>query len=158
VIDQDHVLTDEDFETAKANGISKANLRIRFYRLYWDKEDCISIPVQPHKKHDGWRVKCKELGIVKLATFDKRMKYGWDAETAATTPAMTKEQVGERIRKMKRKYPKWVYEAIEKNNVPHKTFLNRMNSRTVDWTLEEACTAPKGMALADWRLRGDEHD
>jgi hypothetical protein len=152
IMDLDHVLTDKDYEIAKRNGIRRAVVHTRFNRLFWDKEDCISKPVQSYNDHDGWRKECKRLGKVHLATFDQRIKRGWKPEEAATL-VLTEEERIERIRQAKRKYPAWVYAELGKNGVPRQTFLNRMNSSTADWTMEEACTAPKGVRLADWRLR-----
>jgi hypothetical protein len=150
ITDLEHVLTEKDFEIAKRNGIRRALVRERFNRSYWDKEECISKPVRPYNV--GWRKKCKELGKVNLATFDQRIKRGWKPEEAATL-VLTEEERIERIRQAKRKYPAWVYEALEKNGVPRQSFLNRMNLPDTKWTMEEACTAPKGVRLADWRLR-----
>jgi hypothetical protein len=152
VTDLEHILTEKDFEIAEANGIPRKLVRERFNRLFWDKKDCITKPVRGYRD-DEWRMRCKELGIVDISTFDQRKLRGWDGKEAATKPKMSYEEVVQRIKKVHCKYPGWVYESIEKHGIPKQTFLNRMNMKNTKWTLEEACTVPKGVRLSDWRLR-----
>jgi hypothetical protein len=154
MIDPEHTLTDEDFERAKQNGISRDLLKERFYRLFWDKEDCITEPVRKYDDYNGWRKECKRLGVVSVFTFDERVKRGWDIKEAATTPTLTKEEIAERVRagaELRRKYPDWVDEKIKEIGITKRTFYTRMNKQK--WTFEEAVTVPKGVRLADWRLR-----
>lgn len=39
------LLTEEEIETARKNGIGMSTLYNRFYRLEWELEDCINIPL-----------------------------------------------------------------------------------------------------------------
>jgi hypothetical protein len=147
VTDKAHVLTEEDYRVAEQNGICRKTLYTRFYIHYWNKEDALTRPVRKQSKTE-WRSKCKELGIVNLMTYDNRLRYGWDEEKAATTPPMTREQIAEQNRKRNRKYPDWVYKAMDDNGISQKTFTSRVNKNK--WTVKEACTVPVGMTLVDY--------
>jgi hypothetical protein len=154
ITELDHILTEKDFEIAEANGIPRKIVRARFNRLFWDKKDCITKPVRSYRD-DEWRMKCKELGIVDITTFDQRIKRGWDGERAATVPKMTKDEIAQRNREIHQRYPSWVYDRLKQNNIKKQTFLNRMKGNR--WNLKEACTVPEGMTLVDYyRNRVDE--
>lgn len=146
-------LTEEDYKIAESNGISRNTARHRYQYYFWDKDRAITEPVRGYIDKSKW-VKIAEKNGVSRATFHYRMwKYKWSEEKAATTPTATKKQGIEKLRQSNRRYPEWVYEEMKKNNVPQQTFLNRMNMPNTKWTMEEACAAPKGTRLADWRLR-----
>ncbi|TYR75552.1 hypothetical protein FZC79_10295 [Rossellomorea vietnamensis] len=147
VKDKAHILTESDIKIAEQNGINRKAAMKRFYELYWDKEDCITKPIQK-REPNPWRKKCQELGIVPVTIYDARIKYGWDPEKAATTKRLTREEIAAMNKESQRKYPSWVYEAIEKNKISYGTFNSRVNK--LKWTIEEACTIPSDMRLIEY--------
>lgn len=74
------------YAIAKDNGISKATLRNRVWTLSWPIKRAVTEPVR-EKENDNseWLEVAKENGINRN-TFYSRIKSGWSAERAATTP------------------------------------------------------------------------
>lgn len=75
-----------NYAIAKDNGISKASLRNRVWNLGWDIKRAITEPIREiENKNSEWIKLAIENGINRN-TFYSRMKLGWSAERAATTP------------------------------------------------------------------------
>jgi hypothetical protein len=147
ITDLEHILTEKDYEIAAKNGISRRIARMRFNRLFWNKEDCITQPVRKYTESQ-WRAKCRDLGIVTLSTFDQRVnRLKWDEEKAATTPPLSHEEIADLTRKVNRKYPDWVHDNLKKHNISNKTFHGRIRGK---WNMEEACTIPEDIDLVDY--------
>lgn len=74
------------YAIAEDNGISKATLRNRVWTLSWSIKRAVTEPVR-EKENDNseWLEVAKENGINRN-TFYSRIKSGWSAERAATTP------------------------------------------------------------------------
>ena len=75
-----------NYAIAQENGISKATLRNRVWNLNWPIKRAVTEPVR-EKENDNskWIEVAKENGI-NINTFYGRIKLGWSAERAATTP------------------------------------------------------------------------
>lgn len=85
-------LTDEDFEIAKSNGISRKRASQRFYQLCWNRERSITEPVGENHRKKGkgrrygkWKSIAEGNGIAQ-STFYCRLKRGWSYQMAATKP------------------------------------------------------------------------
>lgn len=85
-------LTDEDFEIAKNNGISRKRASQRFYQSFWDRERAITEPVGENhrkkgrgRKYGKWTSVAESNGIEKTTFYD-RLKRGWSYKMAATKP------------------------------------------------------------------------
>ena len=75
-----------NYAIAKDNGISKACLRNRVLNLGWDIKRATTEPIREiENKNSEWIKLAIENGINRN-TFYSRMKLGWSAERAATTP------------------------------------------------------------------------
>lgn len=80
-------ITDEDYEKAAKNGISKSNVYQRVNEYGWDLERAITVPVRKKNGgiYAGMIVFAEQNGISK-PTFFKRVKDGMDLYEAATKP------------------------------------------------------------------------
>ncbi|OOZ76560.1 hypothetical protein BHL35_25385 [Bacillus cereus] len=82
------VITDEDYEKAAKNGISKSNVYQRVNENGWDLERAITVPVRKKKGSKlnvGMIILAERNGISK-PTYYKRIKSGMDPYEAATKP------------------------------------------------------------------------
>lgn len=83
-------ITEEQYKTAKNNGISRVNVRNRM-RLptEWTIERAISEPVkQKESRYAKWLDLAHQNGISTQA-FHSRKKLGWSNKRAATNPIKT---------------------------------------------------------------------
>jgi predicted DNA-binding transcriptional regulator AlpA len=80
-------ITDEDYEKAAKNGISKSNVYQRVNEYGWELERAITVPVRKKKGgiYAGMITFAEQNGISK-PTFFKRVKNGMDLYEAATKP------------------------------------------------------------------------
>lgn len=80
-------ITNEDYEKAAKNGISKSNVYQRVNEYGWDLERAITAPVRKKNGgiYAGMIVFAEQNGISK-PTFFKRVKEGMDIYEAATKP------------------------------------------------------------------------
>ncbi|MHC1683450.1 MAG: hypothetical protein AB6733_10920 [Clostridiaceae bacterium] len=136
----DFYITPEEYERAAKNGISKMTLESRIRLLAWDKERAVSEPV-PHRNNvKEWIQLAKDNGISKR-TFEKRVyEKKWSYQEAATIPIMDEETRIKEMHNKRRRYPKYILELAESNNIPYDTFRHRVNRSKM--TLEEAATKP----------------
>ena len=81
------VITDEDYERASKNGISKSNVYQRVNEYGWELERAITVPVRKRKGgvNTGMITLAERNGISKPTLF-KRIKNGMDPYEAATKP------------------------------------------------------------------------
>ena len=92
----DYYITDEEYEIAEKNGISKDTLNFRIRRMGWNKEKALTKP--PRKYTD----RAKQIEIAKAngisrATFYDRLSDGWKVEDAYTVPVLSSKQILERM-------------------------------------------------------------
>lgn len=80
-------ITNEDYEKAAKNGISKSNVYQRVNEYGWEIERAITVPVRKRNGgiYAGMIVFAEQNGISK-PTFFKRIKNGMDPYEAATKP------------------------------------------------------------------------
>lgn len=92
-------LAPEDFEKAKANGISENALRVRYYNG-WTRERAINQPMQQKGKYSELLKAAKENGI-SSATFASRLHRGMTPEEAATARIITKKEKAAMMNRVK---------------------------------------------------------
>ncbi|MGE0981293.1 hypothetical protein [Bacillus cereus] len=81
------VITDEDYEKAAKNGISKSNVYQRVHENGWELERAITVPVRKRKGEiKASMVMIAERNGISRITFWKRVKGGMDPYEAATKP------------------------------------------------------------------------
>lgn len=79
------LLTKEEREIAKQNGVPRSTWYNRIYNRGWDIERAITEKPTKQYKIDGYREACKENGI-SHALFLNRLKAGLDPAEASTRP------------------------------------------------------------------------
>jgi len=136
---QDYYLSPEDYKKAEKNGISKQLLDDRFYQKNWNKKRAVSQPRRDPNKHRKYIQRAKNNGI-NLNTYRLRVARGWSMQDASTEPPTSKKERINRVVKASRKYPDWVYDNLDKNNIKITTFYTRVND--MHWSLEDASTYP----------------
>lgn len=79
-------LTDEDYEIALSNGISKERAYSRFYKESLTRTEAITKPVQRQVRgrYEKWKSICDQNGVSRKL-FLNRCHNGWTEERAATT-------------------------------------------------------------------------
>lgn len=136
-----YYFTEEDYEVAAANGISREQAYNRRY-LGWSKQDAITKPLVPKRRALYWKYEelCKKHGISRK-TFDARVKKGMKPELAATkniiiggheNPKLTKEQVAVGVA----------------NGISKSTIHNRVYN--CHWDPQLAVTLPLGTKLREY--------
>ncbi|MEK4711094.1 hypothetical protein [Bacillus sp. FSL R10-2780] len=82
-----HVITDEEYETAEKNGISRANVFQRINERGWDVERAITVPVRKQKSvvNNQVLLLAKRNGISHTTLYG-RIKAGMDPYEAVTKP------------------------------------------------------------------------
>lgn len=86
-------ITPEQYDQAARNGIDKARLEYRVRIGGWSVERAIRTPKRPYKVHNTWVAVARKNGLPDYV-FYSRLGYGWDAETAAATPVLSRSEVG----------------------------------------------------------------
>jgi predicted DNA-binding transcriptional regulator AlpA len=123
------VITDEDYEKAAKNGISKMNVYLRVNKRGWEIERAITVPVRKKKCTTGISSGMKKLAEqngISHTTLYKRLKSGMNHYEAVTTP---------------KKHKKWesLIKIAQKNGISASSFYARMD-RGID--PYEAATKP----------------
>jgi hypothetical protein len=83
----DMYLTEEDYDIAAKNGISRKRAYQRFYQNGWEKKRSITQPINKGTMWKNYREKCEAIGITKAA-FYSRIYRGMSPEVASTTPSL----------------------------------------------------------------------
>ena len=80
-------LTEEHFQIAEKNGISRKNVRQRYWDYGWEIEKIISTPILKRDSSEWyhWKATCQQNGI-SSTLYCNRIKKGMTPEQAATTP------------------------------------------------------------------------
>lgn len=81
---------------AEQSGISKMNVYNRVFSLGWDLQRAITEPMHKPDTQKMKYVRIAKANGMSSTTFYNRVKAGWDYETAANTPKMTREEVNKR--------------------------------------------------------------
>jgi hypothetical protein len=147
-LDSHRLVTDEQIETARKNGIEYGTFYSRVANYGWDVEDAMTIPVSSSKGNNTgahWskipkdvKEKAKANGI-SLSLLHKRLyEYEWSLERAVTQPP---RPVLRFTNKQK--------EQVIKNGLDYKTIKERVEK--LKWTVDEAISTPAG------EERGERH-
>lgn len=134
----DLYLTDEDFKTAEANGISYENAYARFYNYGWVKKDAITKPVLRRDLWINHKEECEKNGINR-STFLSRVRKGLPPEKAASLPVAS---FGQKLEPEKHptKISKEMKELATKNGISYNTFSIRVYK--YKWDVLKAATTP----------------
>ena len=97
-----------------------------------------TIGIRPRNKNTVKLSETEKNNIKELAdkncinynTVMQRIRSGWSIEKSTTTPL-----------KKRYKFPKWVYENLNKYKIDYSVFMNRIYHK---WDIYEACTTPTG--------------
>ena len=92
----DYYITDEEYEIAEKNGISKDTLNFRIRRMGWDKEKALTTKTRKYTDRTKQIEIAKANGIGR-STFYDRLADGWKVEDAYTIPVMDSKQILERM-------------------------------------------------------------
>ncbi|AVK82432.1 hypothetical protein C3943_02160 [Lysinibacillus sp. B2A1] len=130
----DYYITDEEYELANSNGISRTTLEYRIRYAGWSKQKSLTTPVQKHKKYPIWALELAQSNGIPYKTFKWRIFSGWDFKTAAT------RSVGAPYQRSKRKYPIEIIQLAEKNGISYSNFYKRVNR--YKWDVIKAATTP----------------
>ncbi|MCU4771010.1 hypothetical protein OCF65_20795 [Bacillus toyonensis] len=125
-------LTNEEYEVAKSNGISRRALYMRVYIYGWELQNALTIPPRTYwhigeGKFNKLLKVAKENGIIP-STFYGRVNSGWDPQDAATIP----------VRKINDR-KNWA-KIAEENGISASTFRSRV--ATYGWDPKKAATTP----------------
>lgn len=139
-------LTNEQLDTAEANGIQRCMARQRRHALGWSVEDCIT---KPAKKYTGERRKIlekyrpilKQIGLSE-ARFSRRVFIDkHDPEEVIRNKELWKDKPTSKVRK-KIFTPEQIAIAAS-NGIDYKRLSDRMSKRG-RYTIERAITEPVG--------------
>lgn len=138
----DTYLTPDDFLIAESNGISYNVAYSRYYVYRWPKERAITTPVE---KRDwtwkGYAETCAKNGISR-DRFYTRMREGWTAEKASTTPFIPYHDTDKpKIRKVTQE----IIKIAAENGIAENTLKIRIYK--YKWTVEKAMTTPVNTRL-----------
>lgn len=142
----DDWLTEEDYEIAKANGISKNNLRQRYYDYGWDKERARTEKVKPRvgKLWLQYKDICAQNNVDASLFGTRVLQHGWTPERAANTPRMTREERTKILHSARRR--KWDerksehLRLAEENGISYNVWYRR--TKFLGWDPEKAATIP----------------
>lgn len=134
-----YYLTDEHYEIAKENGITKKHLENRVYSKAWTIERAISEPLKRRSNHN-WDAKWSKVAIVPKVRFMKRVQNGWDQERAAMTPIINQSELMKERNKAIRTFSDEQEKKRIKNNIPLQTAYLRV--KKLNWSKEDAVTRP----------------
>jgi len=126
-------LTDQDYEIAEQNGISKSAAYQRFYNYEWSKERAITekINAKESSLYSQYKEKCRQNNV-SGDLFRKRLKKGMSPEEAASKPPEFHRPWG-RYGDMSENY-----KIAEKNGINPRTVRTRIY--TMKWSVEKAIT------------------
>ncbi|HEK9103294.1 TPA: hypothetical protein SUB30_004767 [Bacillus pseudomycoides] len=90
-------LTEEEYEMAIKNGISRRLVYVRVYQLGWSVEEAITVRKgsKHHvkkRKYGNWPDIAEENGIPKQRFYERVRQHGWSVEEAATVLIGKKKQ------------------------------------------------------------------
>lgn len=111
------VITDEDYEKAEKNGISKMNVYLRVNKRGWEIERAITVPIRKKKCVTGINAgmkKLAEMNGISHTTLYKRLKKGMDPYEAVTAP---------------KKHKRWesLIKIAQENGISASSFYARMD-------------------------------
>lgn len=132
----DYYITDEEYELAASNGISRRVLSYRIRDFGWSKQKALTTPVQKRSKYPQWAMDLAVANNIQITTFQNRVRRGWDLESAAT---LSVEDARKKVHESNRKYPTEIVQLAADNNIPYGTFVRRVIE---GWDIEQAMSTP----------------
>lgn len=136
----DFYITPEEYEKAKAHGVSPTLLEQRVRFLAWEKEKAVVTPPIPKKSLKEWIALAEENGICYSTLRYRINRLGWEPERAATQSLQDRKKQAFMARESGRKYPKEIVALLEKNDIPYDCFRYRVRH---GWDMYEAATKPR---------------
>lgn len=136
-----YYLTDEDYQIAEKNGISRNRAYARYYVNCWDKKRAITQPIYKNTKEYREQAKIAQANGISISTFYSRVKTGWSLEEASSKP------IGYR-RERKKKITDEQLAIAAENGIKPSSVWNRVN--TLFWPIEKAITKPVNQKF-NWR-------
>lgn len=139
----DYYITDDEYNEAQKNGISRVLLNNRIRIKGWGKKEAMTTPLRKSRNLDEYYKKIAMENGINLETFANRIKLGWSNEKAAKTPVMDPREVLKVAREKQRKYPKELLETADKNGIKRRFYDMKVPYRPipldnhVKWTKEE---------------------
>lgn len=140
-------ITPEDYETAERNGIKKATLETRVYKMGWDIDRAITQPVQAQGKWKEDWLAWKDIANVCRATFYSRKESGWSSVRAALLPPMTKKEIAQKLRR----YTKEQLDQAAELGITRRLISYR--TTVMGWSVEKAISTPKMSKAEAGQLR-----
>lgn len=152
----DYYITDEEYEIAAGNGVSKSSLDRRIRQAGWSKEKAMHTSPRQYRKYPQWALDIARANGISINLLSWRVRNGQSIEEAVNT------KVGkghEKAVEARRKYPKAILELAKSNGITYSTFKNRilrcgwdmLKAATVlPMTKEEACRLAR--AKSSFRL------
>jgi hypothetical protein len=140
-------ITPEQYAAAAENGISARTLELRYRDYGWEMDRAISTPVRKQGSNGKWPQVAKENGI-SYSQFSARVRLGWSAEKAATTPTMSLQETAAHARSLRGVEPLVSPEikALAKaNGISKSTLQHRITKQKMDPV--EAATRPTARSL-----------
>lgn len=148
--------TEEDYKTAKANGIPKSLVKSRVFQHGWDVERAISQPHASTKRGGMYRRRAEKNGI-SGTLFCWRLRNGWSEEDASTVLPHGRARKRDPFAEFG--VDEQDIKIAEMYGVSRNILLNRLKS---NWNIDVAATTPPlklgerrkfGLAL---KKQGDE--
>lgn len=141
-----YYVTPDDYETAEKNGIDKLLVYQRVNNG-WDVDRAITEPVNTWCLHNGIWDQWKDKAVVCYKTFASRLNRGMTPKEAATTPKISRAEVGKR----QRRYTDEQLARAEANGLKKHNLSYRIN--VLKWDIERAINTPKMTKAECGRMR-----
>lgn len=131
--------------------MSLTTFKTRVRKLEWGYEKALTAPpfrdrVDDVKSFDYYRANISRANV-KYAVFNKRVKKGWDIETALVSPLNTRNtgagqstESGEKTGTVTSQAKEFFISNEARAAVPYRTFIERVRAR--HWDHERALTTP----------------
>jgi hypothetical protein len=138
----DYYPTQEDFNEAKCNGISRDIVRYRIRQLCWEKQKAITTPVKSRGKDRKHITAIAKMHGISYMQLMGRKNMGWDEQRACTAPLRDAEKARELAlyaSECGRKHPREVVQLAASNGISYERFLKRVKA---GWGYTLASTKP----------------
>ena len=147
-MDYNEIITDEHYQTAAENGISKINVNNRVYNCGWQIIDAITSPLQKGRKprfSQEARDLAKANGVSNSTMYYRVDKIGMDEMEAAGTPVLSQaDAVRENQKKQWIHTTEEIIELRKANNIAYSIYYERVTRS--NWDSAVAASKPVGKA------------
>lgn len=148
----DFYVTPEEYEEARAYGISMCLVNTRIRKLAWSKKKAITTPPRELKSREKVFNIAKQYGISHKQLLN-RLYLGWDEHRASTTPICDAEQRRENALRLctnNRKYPIEMILSAKENGISYECLLYRLHH---GWDIERATTLHPSYSNGAMRIK-----